>query len=72
MHLAMSHDPPVRLELAVQDASTARNSMLDMTWAFVAFRGESRLAQYASAGSSTAALSDAATHAAGKPSASDR
>lgn len=72
VHLAMSDDPPVRLELAVQDPSSARNSMLNMTWAFVAFRRQLRLAQYAGASSATAPLSDAAAHSAGKPPASDR
>jgi hypothetical protein len=43
VHLAMSDDPPVRMQLDVLDAPSARIAMLHLTWAFVASRSQGRV-----------------------------
>lgn len=39
----MSDNPPVSIELNIQDPASARDSMLKLTWAFVAFRRQARI-----------------------------
>jgi hypothetical protein len=43
IHLAMADNPPVSIELNIQDPASARDSMLKLTWDFVAFRRQARI-----------------------------
>ena len=58
VHLTMSNDPPIQLQLTVVDAASARDSMLKLTWALWALHGQVRTLQASGNGLSGAVLAN--------------